>query len=242
MIRVLFTLIILLSIVSCGGKQVDHLRDQNDSTATANSTERQAMSDRKPLFNGKDLSGWRFFKNKENNSWEVKDGLLHCKPFDAAEKRSDLMTIDQFKNFELSFEWKLAPQSNSGVLYMVTERSDQPYFTGPEYQLLDEAAPGERKNEQLTGACYDMYAPKTPTPQAEWNTSTIIVNGDHVEHWLSGTQQVVYDIGSDDWLNRKNLSKWKDVTGYAAERSGHIVLQDHGGEVWLRNIMIKQLP
>lgn len=242
MIRILFSLIVLFVIASCGGKKTDISSNENDSTTTEQTAMDQDSSQQVALFNGRDLSGWRFFRNKENDSWEVKDGLLHCKSFDDAEKRSDLVTVDQYKNFELTFDWKLAPQSNSGVLYMVNEKSDQPYFSGPEYQLLDEAAPGERKNEQVTGACYDMYAPKTPTPQAEWNTSKIIVNGDHVEHWLSGTEQVAYDIDSDDWMKRKNSSKWKDVSSYASERSGHIVLQDHGGEVWFRNIMIKSLP
>ncbi len=233
---------LLLLIGACDRRNGDTRNGEIDSSASIEAEARQDSAGWRPLFNGKDLSGWRFFRNKENNSWEVSGGLLHCKPFDSAESRADLMTVDQFKNFELTFEWKLAPQSNSGVLYMVTEEADQPYFTGPEYQLLDEAAPGERKNEQLTSACYDMYAPDAPVPQAEWNVSTIIVRNDHVEHWLAGTQQASYDIGSDDWRKRKEASKWKDVATYASTGTGHIVLQDHGSEVWFRNIMIKPLP
>lgn len=196
------------------------------------------------LFDGKTMDGWRTFRNAENDSWEVVDGTLHCKPAEAASKRADLMTVDQYDNFELSFEWKIAPKSNSGVIFRVTEDYDQPFLTGPEYQVIDDGGyEGESKPENLSGGNYDMHPPinKRLNPAGEWNTSKIVANGNHVEHWLNGDKILEYEIGSEDWNTRKANSKWKDVEGYAVPKRGHIDLQDHGGEVWYRNIMIRAL-
>ncbi|MFM8739659.1 MAG: DUF1080 domain-containing protein, partial [Cytophagales bacterium] len=103
------------------------------------------------IFNGKDLSGWRFFKGRENNSWEVVDGTMHCKPFDGNEKRADLITENQYENFELSWEWKLPAQGNSGLMFRVTEEFDEPYYSGPEYQMLDDIGyPGKIEEWQKT--------------------------------------------------------------------------------------------
>ncbi|MFZ6013288.1 MAG: family 16 glycoside hydrolase, partial [Bacteroidota bacterium] len=100
-------------------------------------TEQEKADGWKLLFNGENLDGWKIYKGKENNSWEVLDGTLHCKPFDAAEKRADIMTADEYQNFELTFDWKITPQGNSGVMFRVTEAFDQPYLSGPEYQVID---------------------------------------------------------------------------------------------------------
>jgi hypothetical protein len=199
----------------------------------------------KLLFNGKDTEGWRMFKNKENNSWEVVDGTLHCKPFDAADKRADLMTVDQYADFDLAFDWKISPQSNSGVIFRVTEEFEEPYFSGPEYQLLDDKGyPGDVKPVHYTGSNYDMH-PAPPTspvkPVGEWNTSRIVAKGNHIEHWLNGTKLLEYEIGSAEWTKLRDGSKWKDVKGYCVSKTGFIDLQDHGNEVWFKNVMIKSL-
>lgn len=217
----------------------------NPSNApAAQLTEQQKAEGWRLLFDGTSMEGWRTFKNMQNNSWEVVDGTLHCKPFEQADKRADLVTKEQYDNFDLVFEWKIAPQSNSGVMFRVSEEYDQPYFTGPEYQLLDDGGyPGEVKPENFTGGNYDMHAPvnKTLNPIGEWNISRLVVDGDHVEHWLNGDKVVEYDINSDDWKKRKAASKWKDEKGYAVPAKGYIDLQDHSHEVWFRNIMIRSL-
>lgn len=195
------------------------------------------------LFNGKNLDGWRFYKNKENNSWEITtDGLLHCKGFDGNEKRANLITVNQYENFELNWEWKIASQGNSGVMFRVTEEFEEPYLSGPEYQLLDDIGyPGKVEDIHKTASDYDMYIRSASQPKSvgEWNTSKIIVNGNHVEYWLNGTRAVEYELGSEDWKKRKAASKWNEARGYGAAKKGHICLQDHGGEVWFRNIVIK---
>lgn len=201
----------------------------------------------KLLFDGKTLSGWRFYKNKTNNSWEVADGMIHCKPFaeNGTNERSDLITEEQFSNYELVFEWKISPQGNSGIIYRITEEFEHPYLSGPEFQLIDdEGYPGDLQEWQQTGACYDMFNPaknnKINAP-GEWNSSKLVVNGNHVEHWVNDVKLVEYELNSDEWKKRKEQSKWKDAKGYGQAAKGHISLQDHQNEVWFRNIKIKLL-
>src|SRR5262249_3895393 len=120
----------------------------------------------------------------------------------------------------------------------------QPYFSGPEYQAMDDAGyPGKPTDKQLTGANYDMHAAPAAKPNAvgQWNQSKLVVNGNHVEHWLNGTKVLEYELQSDDWNKRKAGSKWKDEKGYGMAKKGHIDFQDHDHEVWFRNIKIKVL-
>jgi hypothetical protein len=198
------------------------------------------------LFDGTSSNGWRPFKNKENNSWEVIDGTLHCKPFDekGTNQRGDFVTNDQYENFELAFQWKISAQGNSGLMFRVSEEFNEPYASGPEYQILDDGGyPGEVLETNFTGSNYAMHAAqnKTLKPVGEWNDSKIVVNGNHVEHWLNGTQVVSYELNSADWKKRVANSKWKDFPGYGKTTKGHIDLQDHGNEVWFRKILIKTL-
>ncbi|NOT74268.1 MAG: DUF1080 domain-containing protein [Cyclobacteriaceae bacterium] len=227
----ILSVIVLLS--SCGG------------SGTSNQlTEEQKKDGWKLLFDGKTMDGWRIFKGKENDTWEVIDGTLHCKPTtETSSKRADLMTTEMYQNFELSFDWKISKEGNSGVMYRVTEEYDVPYATGPEYQLIDDKGYPKEVPEHFTGADYDVYAPSEAKSNAigEWNTTKIIVNGNNVEHWLNGTKVVSYELDGDDWQQKVAASKWKEFPGYGKAPSGYIDLQDHGHEVWFRNVMIKTL-
>lgn len=208
-------------------------------------TEAQEKEGWKLLFNGRNMDGWRGYKNRENNSWEVVDGTLHCKADSLADKRADIITVDQYGDFELSFDWKVAPRDNSGVIYRATEEFDQAYLSGPEYQIIDdENYPSKLTPTQTTGSNYDMHAApadKKINPPGEWNSGKIVANGNHVEHWLNGVKIIEYEINSPEWRKLKEGSKWKDAKGYGIAPKGHIDLQDHGGEVWFRNIMIRTL-
>ena len=235
----LIILLLALFAFACGNSTKESEEEETETNEIV-AEESEGVS----LFDGETMNGWRTYQNKENDSWEVQDGTLHCKSFDDAKLRADLITIDQYANFELALEWKISNQGNSGIIYRASEALKDPYLTGPEYQVLDdENYPGETLPNRMTGANYDMHAPATKNlkPAGEWNETKIIVNGNHVEHWLNGDKVVEYELQSEDWKTQKSASKWKDVEGYGMESMGHIDLQDHGNEVWYKNIRVRKL-
>jgi hypothetical protein len=200
----------------------------------------------KLLFDGKSMNGWRPYKNKISNSWIVANGEMHCQGSvtDKSDKRTDLITTSMYDNFELSLDWKIAKTGNSGIMYHVTEEFDAAYLTGPEYQLIDdEGFPEKLEDWQKTGADYAMYnATSRPVnPVGEYNNTKIVFNKGHVEHWLNGVKVVEFEAWSDDWYHRKANGKWKDAKAYGMAKTGYICLQDHGSEIWFKNIKIKPL-
>ncbi len=248
----LISITISILLTACVGKELKKDTAQTDTTSVATRaqlTDQQMADGWKLLFDGQTKNGWQIFKGRKNNTWEVLAGTLHCKALQegvtgVGDERSDIMTTEEFENFELAFDWKISPEGNSGVMYRVTEEFEQPYYSGPEYQLIDDKGyPGELHDGQRTGDNYDMHIAENKVLKAvgEWNTSKILVNGNHVEHWLNRTKVVEYELGSADWNKRKQASKWKDAAGYGLSQKGRIVLQDHGNEAWYRNIMIKAL-
>jgi hypothetical protein len=197
------------------------------------------------LFDGTTLKGWRTYQNKPSDAWYVQDGLLVNKGNkDPKLRHADLITEAQYENFELEFDWKIAPQANSGVMYLVTEEYASAYLSGPEYQLIDDKGyPAKLEDWQKTAANYAMDVPALDAtkPAGEWNHTKIIVNKAHVEHWLNGKKVVEYELWTPIWQQHKATGKWKDAPGYGVSKKGHIALQDHGGEVWFRAIKIRVL-
>lgn len=205
------------------------------------------------LFNGRDLTGFQGFKAKDASaSWKVTDGTIayaggsRALPL-SSNPGTDLVSEREFGSFELVFDWKLSPGGNSGVMYQVTEEGDETYWSGPEYQILDndghpDAKQGSNGN-RTAAACYDLYAPSTDATKAvgEWNVSKIVMRGNHVEHWLNGAKVVEYERDSEDWNQRIEASKFKQWPMFAAASRGHIVFQDHGDDVWYRNIKVREL-
>jgi len=242
----------IVILMSCQPKKTE-TDTSADSTAVVVSepglnqlSEQQKAEGWVALFDGQTMNGWHFYKKKENDSWEIVDGVLHCKPFvdGGTNKRADLTTNEQYENFELLFDWKISAQGNSGVMFRVSEEFDEPYASGPEYQVVDDIGyPGDQKDVHLSGANYAMQAtgPKKLNPTGEWNTSKIVVNGNHVEHWLNGDKMLEYELGSPEWKKVRDASKWKDFPGYGLTKKGYIDFQDHGNEVWFRNIFVKVL-
>lgn len=212
---------------------------QKDNTLTA----KEKKQGWKLLFDGTTLNGWRTYKNRPSQAWDVKNGELYCKA-EPVSKRADLITVDTFENFELQIDWKISPKKNSGIMYMVTEDNEASYESGPEYQLIDDSGyPEKLKDKQLSGANYDMHAPsaRVVKPAGEYNHTRIVIYKGHVEHWLNGTKVVDYQLWTPEWEQLKANSKWKDVKSYAMSRSGHIALQDHGGGIAFKNIKLKPL-
>jgi len=196
------------------------------------------------LFDGTNIDKWKKFKGGEVTGWKIIDGELHNSGV-GSDHGGDIVTKDEFENFELYVEWKIAPESNSGIFYHVQEANvDKIYESGPEYQLLDDKGwPTKLHDSQYTGANYSMQAPvgAEVKPLGEWNTTRIVVNNPHVEHWLNGKKVVEYELWSDEWKAQKEAGKWKDKEFYGVAKKGGIGLQDHGGLTVFRVIKIKEL-
>lgn len=158
----------------------------------------------------------------------------------------DIMTKDQFANFELTLDWKIGKAGNSGIFYRATKEYDHIYWSGPEYQLLDDANAGDGKNPLTSAAsAYALYAPPRGVvkPADEWNSTRIVVNGARVEHWLNGQKVVEYELWSPDWKAKVAASKFKDWPNYGMATRGYIGIQgDHNGTLSIRNIRIRELP
>ena len=196
----------------------------------------------RPLFDGKTTAGWRGFKQKEMPSgWTVTDGALT-----RGGKAGDIVSIEQFGDFELTVEWKIAPGANSGLFYRVVETPDSGpmWQVAPEYQLIDDRGyKGPLKGTQKTAANYDLQPPAVDAtkPAGEWNTTRIVVDGSRVEHWLNGAQIVKYELWTDEWAALVAKSKFKDYPQYARARRGHVGIQDHGDWAAFRSIQIREL-
>jgi len=200
------------------------------------------------LFDGESLDNWKAYNAEGTGSWLVEDGLLAASGT-GSDSDGYIITRKQYHNFNLKFEWKIAPEGNSGVLYHVIESENfsTPYLTGPEYQLVDDVGfPEELEEWQKTGADYAMYVPdvekKKLNPAGEWNSSRIVFDNGHVEHWLNGEKILEFEAWTDEWFELKNSGKWENAPEYGLSSVGHISLQDHGSRVWFRNMKIKELP
>jgi hypothetical protein len=201
------------------------------------------------LFDGSTLIGWHEYNKggKEIKSWSIIDSSLVCLGSSKEKGGGDLISDGEYENFELSWEWKLEEASNSGLLYHVVEdpKFKSPSETGPEYQLIDDTGyPEKLEGWQLTGADYAMKAPgpnKKLKPTGQWNSSKIIYNQGHVEHWLNGNKILEFEAGSPEWNKHRSDSKWKDYPDYGKAKRGKIALQNYGKKVYFRNIIIKEL-
>jgi hypothetical protein len=160
------------------------------------------------------------------------------------------MTIDTFGDFELSFQWKVAPGANSGLKYNVSEEFSLAHASnhaalGFEYQVLDDSLSDDNKiPSHRAGSLYDLITPngaKRLAPVGQWNTSRIVFQGKHGEHWLNGVKIVEFDLGTPRMDSLLAKSKYHTIPGFADRRAGHIILQDHNDETYFRDIKIREL-
>ncbi len=213
------------------------------------------------LFDGKTLNGWRGLGRDHVpvGLWVVENGLIkkvntgNVKklPDGRPVEGGDLMTIDTFDNFELTFEWKINKGGNSGIKYNVSEEISQKYGSkysalGFEFQMLDDGDPmykGKLIPSQFTGSLYDLIPPKNVVlkPVTEFNSGRILVNGNHGEHWVNGKKVVEYELGSKELEDAYKVSKFNKIPGFLDKRKAHIVLTNHNDESWFRNIKIRVL-
>ncbi len=194
------------------------------------------------LFDGRTPAGWRSFKKTTfpARGWVVEDG---CLKHQARGGGGDILTEAEFGDFELVWEWRLAPGANSGVKYFVTE--SRPTALGHEYQMVSPPNPETtvQPGKHGTASFYDVWPTRIPVrlrPPGEFNESRILVRGHRVEHWLNGEKVLEYEPGSSELKAAVAASKFKDVPGFGEKVRGHILLQDHGGEVWFRNLKVRE--
>ena len=192
------------------------------------------------LFDGETLDGWKAYNGDEPQSWEVDKNSMYCDP---SQGNDDIMTVETYRDFDLKFEWKIEEGGNSGVIYKVREGKQwgAPYLTGPEYQVHDEE---ENYSQTSVGAFYDVYAPsknKEVNPAPQWNTGRIRVSNGLVTHWVNGEIVVQCKLHSKEFKEKVAESKWSDNPYFAKSPFGHIDFQNHGGEVWYKNVKILRL-
>lgn len=193
----------------------------------------------KLLFDGKDPGAHfrNYKKDAISDGWAAEGGAIVWKRKGAG----DIITKEQYENFEFSIEWRISEGGNSGIMYRVLETAGAPWHTGPEAQIQDNA---KGHDPQKAGWLYQMYAAdKDATkPAGEWNEFKLIINRNKCEHWMNGVKYCEYEIGSADWNERYAKTKFAKFPGFAKSAKGHLCLQDHGNEVAFRNIKIRVLP
>jgi len=241
----ILSLILLLVLQSCVSNKRQDENQKVASNKPNHITEHEAQLGWKLLFDGQTTDGWHNFKQAGvNDGWTVEDGNLIALG-KGGDLGGDIITDDQFEDFELYLEWSISEGGNSGVFFNVLE-GDYPtvYATGPEYQLIDDVGFANPLEEwQKAGANYAMHnaAEKQLKAVGEFNSSKIKVKDGLVEHWLNGAKILEYELWSVDWKERVQNCKWKDYPGYGLARKGHIGFQDHGSVVKFRNIKIRDL-
>ena len=201
----------------------------------------------KPLFDGKTLSGWRGYKKPDSTEtrWKVESGLVTVPGTGEGDTKGqrDLITDATYDQFDLKWEWKIAQGGNSGLKYFVLE--DQNSAIGHEYQMIDDERHADAKigPHRQTAAFYDVLqaSDRPMKPAGEWNSSEVIVKGTHVEHWLNGKRVLQYELDSPALRAAVAKSKFKDIARFGKPQKGHLLIQDHGDQVWYRNVRIKPL-
>ncbi len=197
-------------------------------------------------------AAWHWNNHKKADGfakvWTVEaDGTLHHAPGDGSWHQGDLISDDgTYGNFELELEWKVGKTANSGIFYRIKDNQHMPWESGFEHQILDDLGfkDGKADPKHRTGAFYSVIAAsdqKELKPVGEWNKTRIVADGKHIEHWLNGKCIVKLDLDSPEYKAALAKSEWRSNTAKGAAPNGFLGLQDHGGEVWYKNIRVRKL-
>lgn len=234
-LRLLLPCIILVLI----NPLMERLRAADDAVKTNELTPAEKAGGWRLLFDGKTTTGWRSFKKKTfpDKGWVVEDGTLKKI---ANVIGGDIITVDEFTDFDFQWDWQIPPKANNGIKYFITE--ERTSAIGHEYQMIDETE--VTKEVDSTASFYDVLAPSADKPlkkPGEWNHSRVLVQGNHVEHWLNGAKVLEYELGSEEVKAAVAKSKFKNVKDFGTKIKGHILLTDHRDEASFRNLKIKDL-
>jgi len=213
-------------------------------------TKKEKKEGWKLLFDGKTTEGWHtYLKDSVGSKWQVKDGTLTFDPSQPKEGGGDIVTNDEYENYELALEWKISKGGNSGIIFDIQEdpKFGATYLTGPEMQVLDNInAEDNKKENHLAGCLYDMSGDASvskPKPVGEWNQVRILQDKGKLTFWLNGTKTFEGQIGSEEWNHMVANSKFsnKAFSDFAKVAKGKIALQEHPGSSQWRNIKIRPL-
>jgi hypothetical protein len=228
------TLLFIITVISCktGDKRINTL------------SKKEIFNGWELLFDGHSMEKWKMFNGGDVAGWKIVNGELQNSGI-GSYYGGDIITKKQYTNFELYIEWKVAPQSHSGIFYHVEEGVTNAISeTGPEYQLIDDLGLTESLDDkQKSGAVFGMFSPVSfvVKPANKWNETRLIVKDQHVEHWLNRKKVLEYELWGNEWITAKQNSEWAEAPYFGEAKSGHIGLQDHGGLTVFRNIKIRVL-
>ncbi|MEM6628182.1 MAG: DUF1080 domain-containing protein [Bacteroidota bacterium] len=247
-------LLAFVLLVGCTSKSKDTI----SKVAVEEQVEQNANEGWKMLFNGHNFEGWKSISSDQTPKygWKIENKELIVEESNGGESLhgGDIITQKKYSDFELKWEWKMnTVGGNSGLKYYVNSsgKNNAKHGIGLEYQILDDPnhpwmleGKMEPNDYHTTGACYELYAPSTKknvSPLGEWNSSRIVSMNGQIEHWLNGEKIVEFDRFSSDFNTRVSESKFNNLDRFGQQESGHILLQDHGGNVHFRNIEVKEL-
>lgn len=246
----LFIAFCSIYVTACGNKQT--FSSTTDESLDNVLTKAEKAEGYTLLFNGKDYAGWKMFNGSNVEGWIVQDGCM-VGLGKGGDIGGDIVTVDNYNNFQIKWDWKIGPGGNSGFMYHVVEgeKYKAPYETAPEFQMIDddnyevisETGKAGLEEWQKTGCNYAMYIPEQKQVNApgEWNTAMVVYKDGYVEHWLNGKKLFKFQEGTDDWKLRRNSGKWDAFPDYGISNTGKLCFQDHGSKVYFKNIKVRKL-
>jgi len=251
----LLTAVITMSLIACQSSQQKEGSPDTPSADSLQSTSEINDALAKDtgwvsLFDGQTLKGWHGYgKSGAGSAWDVDSGAIHLNSSakKAPENGGDLVSDNEFENFDFKLDWKISKAGNSGIIFLVQEdttKYKETYYTGLEMQVLDDKGHPDRKlPSHRAGSLYDLIPAKAGAvkPWGEWNHAEIKLNNGKLDLYLNDVNVVSTTLWDDNWKKMVAKSKFKEWPDFGTFKKGHIALQDHGNDVWYRNIMIKKL-
>ncbi len=244
----LLSLLFAATIISgCSSSRVSTMNAQPNTLSDKEKKEGFQL-----LFDGTTTNGWHTYGySSVGKGWVVTDGTIHLEVATKNDwpknESKDILTNEEYENFHFMYDWKIAPKGNSGIIFLVHEDKAKyaaTYYTGPEMQVLDNAGhPDAKIIKHRAGDLYDLISSSSEPvkPANEWNHAEIMLNKGKLDFYLNGVHIINTTMWDDNWNKLVAGSKFKSMPAFATSRKGKIALQEHGEEVWFRNLKIRKL-